>query len=38
VPQLRRDDLEEMAQRELESKIRLALNLPGIEEFAAGTV
>jgi hypothetical protein len=37
APQLRRNDLDEIAQRELESKIRLALNLPSIEEFAAGT-
>ena len=36
APQLRRNDLDEIAQRELESKIRLTLNLPSIEEFAAG--
>ena len=38
APQLRRNDLDEIAQRELESKIRLTLNLPSIEEFAASQV
>jgi hypothetical protein len=36
APQLRRNEVDEMAQQQLESKIRLALNLPNIEEFTAG--
>ena len=36
APQLRRNEVDEMAQRQLESKIRLALNLPSIDEFIAG--
>ena len=35
APQLRRSELDELAQRELESKIRAELHLPSIEEFAA---
>jgi hypothetical protein len=37
APQLRRNELEEIAQRELELKIRAGLHLPSIEEFAAGS-
>jgi hypothetical protein len=38
VPQLRRNELDEMAQRELELKIRAELHLPSIEEFTASCV
>src|SRR4051794_13128626 len=36
VPQLRQNELDEMTQRELESKIRARLHLPSLEEFTAG--
>jgi hypothetical protein len=38
VPQLRSNELDEMAQRELVSRIRAGLQLPSIEEFSAGGV
>jgi hypothetical protein len=38
VPQLRRNEVDEMAQRELESRICAGLHLPSIEEFTAGSV